>query len=183
VGEDSAPRVRLELVLASFDERPFASTIQQCEERGVRFETMASLGDTASARRSLYELNRACSADIPGRGPFFTYEEYLADRIDHARYCAAGTMVALEGDAWIGMAGLSDWRSRGFMFNEMTGVRADRRGRGIALALKVLGIRFARTTGARRLYTFHDARNVAAIALNRRLGYVDSDFGDELFAR
>jgi RimJ/RimL family protein N-acetyltransferase len=182
VGSGSARRVRLELDLASFDEQPFASTIRRCEDVGVRFETMASLGDTASARRSLYELNRACSADIPRRGPFFTYEEYLATRIDRASYCAPGTFVALEGDAWIGMAALSDWRSRGFMFNEMTGVRADRRGRGIALALKVLGIRFACTTGARWLYTFHDARNVAAIALNRRLAYVDSDFGDELFA-
>jgi GNAT superfamily N-acetyltransferase len=69
------------------------------------------------------------------------------------------------------------------MFNEMTGVRASHRRRGIATAMKVLGIRFARSAGARWLYTVHDVRNSDAIELNRRLGYVQTDFDPSLSIR
>jgi RimJ/RimL family protein N-acetyltransferase len=106
------------------------------------------------------------------------FEEYLRTRIAVPSYSPAGTVIALDGEEWVGMAAISDWRSRGFMFNEMTGVRAEHRGRGIAVAMKALAIRFARSTDARWLYTFHDARNLAAIGLNRRLGYVDADFDE-----
>jgi hypothetical protein len=34
---------------------------------------MAGIGDTAGSRR---ELNKACSADIPGRGEFYTFDDY-----------------------------------------------------------------------------------------------------------
>jgi hypothetical protein len=37
--------------------------------------TLAVLGDTSANRHRIYQLNKACSADIPGRGEFFSYEE------------------------------------------------------------------------------------------------------------
>ena len=43
---------------------------------------MADLGDTAGCRRALYELNKTCSADIPERGEFYTFHEYIDDRIE-----------------------------------------------------------------------------------------------------
>ncbi len=175
--------VRLQLDLASFDETPFAGCVERCERAGIELSSMAALGDGEESRRRLYELNRECSADIPGRGPFFTFEEYVAARIARAAYLPGGTIVAREGEDWVGMAMVSDWRERGFLFNEMTGVRASHRRRGIALALKLVAIRFARSTGVRWLYTFHDPRSVEAIALNRRLGYVDAEWDESLLPR
>ena len=174
----------MKLDLVAFDEAPFAAYLERCARDGVRFETMASLGDAGEERRRLYELNRTCSSDIPGRGPFFSFEEYVTARLAVPTYAPAGTVVALARDEWIGLAAVSDWRAKGFAFNEMTGVRADHRGRGVAIAMKLLGIRFARSTGVRWLYTFHAAENAAAIAMNRRLGYVDADFDEAtLFER
>ncbi|MFC7280176.1 GNAT family N-acetyltransferase [Paractinoplanes rhizophilus] len=55
----------------------------------------------------------------------------------------------------------------------MTGVLTSHRGRGLSLALKLLAIRFVRSSGYRRLVTYHHPRNASAIAMNRRLGFVD----------
>ncbi|MDX6294610.1 MAG: hypothetical protein QOH50_3685 [Kribbellaceae bacterium] len=64
--------------------------------------------------------------------------------------------------------------AEGYAFSEMTGVLAGYRGRGISLALKVLAIDFARRSGQRWLRTFHHPANGSAIAMNRRLGFVDA---------
>ena len=177
---DDVGLVKLKLDLGSFDERPFRRYVESCEQEGIEFATIESLGDTEIERRKLYELNRECSRDIPGRGAFYSYDEYVKTRFAVASYSPAGTVVALDEREWIGMSAISDWRLKGFMFNEMTGVRESHRGRGIATAMKVLGIRFAGSTGARWLYTIHGALNPGAIRMNRRLGYVDADWEDSL---
>jgi RimJ/RimL family protein N-acetyltransferase len=73
------------------------------------------------------------------------------------------------------MSAASDHRDLGYFFNEMTGVVRSHRGRGIALAMKVLVIERVHTLGVPAIYTVHHAANTAPIALNRKLGYVDTD--------
>ncbi|MEV8532446.1 GNAT family N-acetyltransferase [Streptomyces sp. NPDC051211] len=163
--------VRLALDLEAFDESPFLPRLRSCREAGVELTTMAAVGDTPEHRRALYELNKACSADIPGRGAFHTFDEYLAQRIETPVYDPRGVVLARDGDAWIGMAATTI-RPEGFAFSEMTGVRAGYRGRGISLAMKLLAIGFARSGGVPVLRAFHHPGNTVAIAMNRRLGFV-----------
>jgi len=134
---------------------------------------MAELGDTAAKRRALYGLNKTCSHDIPDRGEFYTFEEYLADRINTATYDPQGVVLAIDKNRWVGMATTSLHHAEGFAFSEMTGVLPDYRGRGLSLALKLRAIGFARRSGMRWLRTFHHPGNASAIAMNRRLGFVD----------
>lgn len=61
----------------------------------------------------------------------------------------------------------------GIRVSEMTGVLRTHRGRGVSLALKVMAIRFAGSSGMPLLRTFHPPDNAFAIAMNRRLGFVD----------
>ena len=58
------------------------------------------------------------------------------------------------------------------MFNAFTGVRREYRGRGIALALKLLAIDFCCRSGAGRVRTNNDSKNAPMLAINRRLGYL-----------
>lgn len=168
--------VKLELDVRAFDAALFAPVVERCRASGLRFSTLAALGDSTEHRRALYDLNKECSADIPGRGSFHTFEEYLRERIETPSFDAAGVVLALDGSAWIGMAATSDWRQRGYVFNEMTGVLTSYRGAGVALAMKVLGVDFARSCGVGTIRTVHRAGNQRAIAMNRRLGYVDTDW-------
>lgn len=167
--------VRLQLDLDKFDETQFVAHLRQCQQSGIKFTTMANLGDTAECRRALYELNKTCSADIPERGEFYTFEEYLAERIETRNYEPSGVVLAVSDGAWVGMATTSLREAEGYAFSEMTGVLATHRGQGISLAMKLLAIRFARSSGYHWLRTFHHPRNANAIGMNRRLGFVDED--------
>ncbi len=53
----------------------------------------------------------------------------------------------------------------------MTGVVASYRGRKIALALKLLAIRYAWSHGAKTIRTHNDSLNAPMLAINRKLGY------------
>jgi len=71
----------------------------------------------------------------------------------------------------VGMAATS--LHDGFAFSEMTGVIRSHRGRGLSLVLKVQAIAFAFSSGQCVIRTQHHPENVSAIAMNRRLGFVD----------
>lgn len=164
--------VRLKLDLDVFDDARFEPYLRCCQQAGVVFTTMAAVGDTTEHRRALYELNKTCSADIPGRGAFYAFDEYLAQRIETPIYDPRGVVLAVDGGSWIGMAATTI-RPEGYAFSEMTGVLAGYRGRGTSLAMKLQAIEYARSSGVRWLRTLHHPGNTAAIGMNRRLGFVD----------
>ncbi|MFE7813220.1 GNAT family N-acetyltransferase [Streptomyces sp. NPDC057433] len=168
----TVPWVKLELDVAAFDAPHFETYVTRCREDGIRLTTLAELGDTPEHRRRLYALNKECSADIPGRGEFYSFDEYAERRFEAAGYDPRGIVIALDGDEWIGMAATSV--REGFLFNEMTGVRAGYRGRGISIAMKTFGMAFVRESGTSTVRTFHHPANADAIAMNRRMGYVDA---------
>ncbi|WP_416978715.1 GNAT family N-acetyltransferase [Streptomyces sp. T028] len=166
--------VRLELDVTAFDAARFEPYVRRCRDAGLHLTTLAELGDTPRHRRALYDLNKECSADIPERGEFHTYDEYVSRRLEVPSFDPHGVVLALDGDTWCGLAASSDHRARGFVVNEMTGVRAGHRGRGLSIAMKILGIGFAVRCGVPRVRTVHHPANHAAIEMNRRLGYVDA---------
>lgn len=169
------PIVKLKLNLELFDENAFTSALALAQSNGISFSTMQDLGDTERNRRKLYELNKICSADIPERGEFFSYEEFCKRRYGRS-YDPAGAIVAQYDSEWVGLTVTSNWSRKGFVFNEMTGVLRNYRRKGIAIGMKILGIRFAKSTGAKTIYTSHHPENFQAIGLNRRLGFVDTDW-------
>lgn len=164
--------MRLELNLHTFVETAFLPYLCRAEQAAVHFTTMAELGDTVTARRQLYLLNMACSADIPCRGRFETFTEYLDQRIEVDTYDPHGVILAVHGHQWVGMASTSLRPS--FGVSEMTGVLASWRGHGLSVAMSVLAIRYIRSHGRKVLRSAHHPANLAAIEMNRRLGFTDS---------
>lgn len=169
--------VGLELDLATFDETPYLPYLDRARDAGIRLTTYACLGDREMHRRMLFVLNRACSADIPDPGAFLTLEEYVEQRIEAPTIDHEGIVVALDdrrpAGEWVGFSTTSI-RPEGYAFTEMTGVQRSHRGRGLSLAIKLEAIRFARARRVPVMRTVHHPRNTDAIAMNRRLGYVDA---------
>ena len=162
---------RSTLDLQRFDATPFQSAINDARTQGIAFTTLAALGDTTTTRRRVYELNKVTAADIPGRGPFFSFEEYEQHRFGHAGYCAEGVILAIDDVQWVGLTQLSIHPENHFAFNEMTGVIREYRGKHIAQALKLLAISYAQAQQMPMLRTFNDSANMAIIAMNRKFGY------------
>jgi hypothetical protein len=167
--------VRLELDTSTFDASRFSIAIDSVGRGGLRLTTLDHLGNTPANQRRMYELNATCSADIPDRGAFYSWEEYLARRVAVEAFDPRGVVLALDGRDWIGMAATSDHHEGGYVFNEMTGVLRTHRRRGVALAMKVFGMSFAGMVGARWVRTIHHPENMAMIRLNLALGYRNAE--------
>ena len=160
------------LDLRTFHPEPFFGIVEQVEATGIRFFSLADLGNTLEAQRKLYEINRLYALDIPGREDDFSpFEQFQKDVFAASWYRAEGQIVAADGDRWIGMTAAGYFPTTNHMYNMMTGVEPAYRRRKIALALKLLVIEYARTYGAGYLRTNNDSQNAPMLAVNRKLGY------------
>lgn len=161
------------LDLSDFDETPFAAKVASAEAGGARFVSLADLGDTDEARHKLHALNEEAAMDVPGsdRTPR-PYEVFAKQIFDASWFRAEGQIVALDGEAWVGLGAVGIFPETHSAYNMFTGVLPAYRGRGIAQALKLLGIRFARRAGVTSIRTNNDSENAPMLAINRKLGYV-----------
>lgn len=160
------------LDLASFDEGRFAGVLETVQAPGIRLFTLADAGETEEAKRRLYEVNRRVAIDIPGSdGVFLPFEEFQKQVFEASWYRPDGQILAAAGDTYVGLAAVGHFRDTNSMNNMITGVLPEYRGRTIALALKLLAIRFARAAGAAYLRTNNDSQNAPILAINRKLGY------------
>jgi mycothiol synthase len=138
---------------------------------GVEIVTWAEQPELAPG---LYAV--ACEAypDVPGDEgtPMDSYEEWLRKDMEGAGDRPDATFVALVDGEVAGYAKLSlsssDSRTA---YHDMTGVRRDFRGRGIAAALKRTQIAWAKQAGYERLQTANEVRNEPIRRLNERHGY------------
>lgn len=89
---------------------------------GVTLTSLQELGDSNEHRHLVYELNKTCSADIPERGEFFTFEEYAPLRFEAAGTRLDGLVLAFDQDRAVGLCQLTCPPDRPWAFIEMTGV-------------------------------------------------------------
>lgn len=147
---------------------------------GVRLSSLHRWGDSATHRRSIYDLNKTCSADIPDRGTFFTFEEYQPLRFDAPSVRSDGIILAFDNQHddqhLVGLCQLTCSPGRQWAFIEMTGVLPAYRRRGIASAMKRRALAAAANWGCLEVRTFHHPQNAAIIAANRALGFCDAEF-------
>jgi ribosomal protein S18 acetylase RimI-like enzyme len=160
------------LDLTAFDEAPYGSLLATQDAAGIRFFTMADVGDSPAARHKLYELNANTGLDIPGAdGSYMPFDEFERWVCGARWYNPAGQLLAADGDRWIGLCAVQLLPKAQGAHNLMTGVLEPYRGRKIALALKLLAIRYAREHGARYIRTDNDSLNAPMLAINQKLGY------------
>ncbi len=168
--------VKLELLPGAFNASLFEGVVEAVKESGIVLTTLAQLGNTVTQQRHMFELNRVCAADIPERGEFHTWDQYVERRIEVPSFDPEGVVVALDDHRWVGMSATSYRGGNSYAFGDMTGVLRSHRGHQLALAMKVRGMAWATADGTRTVRTVHHPANAPIIALNRRLGYTDASW-------
>jgi mycothiol synthase len=130
---------------------------------------LTTLEERPDLLEDVYRLSCETHSDLPGRedadlGPLEVWRGW-----HHDPHPKDAFMLALEGDRLVGFGVLKV--EDGVGEHLMTAVARDRRGRGIAEAIKVAHIRWAKAHGLRSLQTANEVRIPAIRRLNERYGF------------
>lgn len=161
--------------LAAFDESRFAGLVEAVQAGGIRFLSLADVDMDPGYFRQLYEVNyRAVLDDPASTGNWVSFEEFDRTLRAASWFDPRGQIMALDATtgAVVGLAAVGYTASANRAVNMITGVERAYRGRKIALALKLLAIRYANEKGASCIVTDNDSQNAPMLAINRKLGYV-----------
>jgi GNAT superfamily N-acetyltransferase len=121
-----------------------------------------------------YEMSNECAQDIPTPDGVssISFERFLDLTVASPTTDLKSFQLAKHGDKYVGMSHLVISEKDPVMYQALTGILRDYRRKGIALALKLQGIRYAITKGFQYVRTNNDTVNVGMLAINRDLGFV-----------
>jgi len=170
-----------DLDVASFDLERWRAVEDRARARGISIVTLAELAADVHRDRRLYDLEVETDSDIPSpdsireslwprdENRFQRYADLVLNDPDRSPWTY---LVAVKDGEYIGLSyGDEDRENRVFDI-DMTGVRQAYRGMGVATALKVRGVAWAREHRYATIRTWNDTANVAILALNEKLGFV-----------
>jgi GNAT superfamily N-acetyltransferase len=134
------------------------------------------LAPLVNVRDRIDDLFAICAAgeiDMPGDEPEtnFRLEDWKQDDFAPAALSEEGSFVALAAERPVALALLAVDPARRLGYNRMTATLPEYRRRGLGLAVKLAGARWAAANGVERLLTENDATNVGMLAINERMGY------------
>lgn len=140
---------------------------------GIRITTLEDLGtDDEDVMRAVCRMEGVTERGIPGseeyRPPIF--EEWREEQLHGPGKSPRWFWVASDGERPVGLSRLR-LRGERMAMNAYTGVDPEYRGRGIARALKLRTIEWARANGIERIYTGNEVTNRPILAINISLGY------------
>jgi len=164
--------------VAPFDPAPFAPDAARVAEGGVVIKTFAELEDqegAENARRKLHRLTMELNQDVPQPDARTEIEyDVWAKRFDDPNWRADAAFVAVDAQTgeWSGFSNLTTSQADNDLHTGLTGVRRAWRRKGIALALKLRAIEYARAVGADNIRTGNETGNIGMLAINERLGFV-----------
>lgn len=163
------------LDVMSFDPAPFAGAEERALAAGITITTMAELqARDPEHRRKLYALDVEATKDEPHPEPPTTPSPEVYDSwvFDDPSYLPEGNFVALDGERYVGMSTLRTApASPDELYVGFTGVLREYRGKGIAMALKLRTLAFARERGTRTIKTWNSTLNRPMLRINEALGF------------
>jgi len=162
------------LVLETFDPKPHAGWEESLAKQGITVSTLSDLRKTSGWERPLYDLVIGVQIDMPVHDAYtpFSFEFFMDVVMQLPKMYPDGYFIARDGDRLIGLSILErDLDKPEQLSTDDTGVLSEYRRRGIATALKLQGIGFARQRGFKLIRTFNDVTNRDMLAINERLGF------------
>jgi GNAT superfamily N-acetyltransferase len=163
------------LDVSSVDLERFREYSENVHRQGITITNLAEARtEGQESLKKLHELVQIISADMPSPAVFTptSYEQWEAFELKNPNLLPDGYMIAKDGSKYVGLSTV--WRidkdPRGLVQGN-TGVRREYRGKGIAVALKLRVIDFARRNGYVKVKTWNASDNASMLAVNTKLGF------------
>jgi len=162
------------LELATFRPERFEGGLERTAAAGVTIKLLADLPGDTSTQRALYEVETALLGDVPFSEPLtiWPFAVWQARFWGHPGWRPEGFFLAFDGPELVGLSELRGGSRPGWLATRLTGVRRSYRRRGIALALKLSAVQYAKAAGVAVISTQNHTYNCAMLAINERLGFV-----------
>jgi len=165
------------LFVKGFDFARFGTADERVAKQSIRITTLADeVQRDPAALQKAFELNEDCRMDIPSVDPptRHTLEEFRRDDIDAPNALLDAFFIAIDRDGrYLGVSNM--FRSLDdptFLWQGITGVRREARGKGIAMALKLRTVGYAIDRGIEHVKTWNDVHNKAMLSINEAMGFV-----------
>jgi mycothiol synthase len=156
----------------------FAEYLRKAADLGIVLTTLQEeLRTNPDCLPAVYEmhaiLDMGAPRDDPGLPTPPTYAAYRRSSIDSPMTLLDGYFLAKFGEVYVGESVLkrSD-ADRTWLHQELTGVIPECRGLGIATALKLRTVEYAKAHGHRVVQTWNSSKNGPMLAINGKLGFV-----------
>ncbi len=161
------------LDVAAFEFAPYVDVDRNIRAQGIEIKTFAELSSDPERDHKLYELDDVLSADVPHPEPRtgWSYEFFEQNVLQNPNLLPDGFFVALHEGRYVGMSNLWKSQASADLYTGLTGVRRDYRRKGIALALKLRAIAYARSQGSQTVKTWNESNNRPMLSINERLGF------------
>lgn len=158
-----------QLDLTQFDETQYEPIFSELETSGIRFTTLADFSKEEASNYRYWDLWWELVKDVPGMEDKPRPENNRMISLSKD-FDKNGFILATQGDEWVALSMIVK-ESDDFYYNSMTGVIREYRGKGLALAIKVKAIEYAKNNKAKYVRTHNDSKNTPMITINKKLGY------------
>lgn len=163
------------LDVASFDPSPFASAAKRVGDAGIRITTLAEeLKTDPDAVRKAWRLHEEARLDVPSLDPHTPspYERFEAEVLRAPYALPEAHFLAVRDGRYVAESTMGkEGTDPGVIYQHLTGVLRDERGKGIAMALKLKTIDYAKTAGLREIRTWNASLNRPMLSINEALGF------------
>lgn len=163
------------LQLHGFDFAKFQGYPGKMSKQGITISTLReSSHEDPQCYRKLYELLMTVAADMPAPDTFtpLAFEDFKKHVVLNPDCLQDGYLIARDGERYVGLSNVfKGEKERDTLFQQDTGVLREYRRRGIAMALKLEVVKFAKDYGASLIKTWNDSTNTGMLAVNQKLGF------------
>ena len=178
-----------------FDFSAFATAEPRVREQGLVVTTLGAelerVGGAGTAAgdamlRALYALDCECTEDEPSFEPLTMppYEKWRSDKLEAPNFLPEASFLMKDGDRYVGLSELfKSLVLPRVLQQQFTAVARSHRGRGVAMALKISGVRYAKARGYTEIRTGNNTRNRPMLRINEAMGFVKQPVEIELAKR
>lgn len=161
------------LDVAVFDFAPFAAAAERVRAQNIAITTLAAQVTDPDRDQKLYELDWAVVQDMPAPDTLTkpAFDVWRKRILDNPNLLPDAWFLALDAAGnYIGESTL--WKTHSADLDTgATGVVRAHRKKGIALALKLRAIAYAKAVGCPTIKTWNEVNNQAMLGINETLGF------------
>jgi mycothiol synthase len=174
-------QVELHLDVAGFDPNILQGTADKVMASGITIRTCADLIGDPERDRKIYELHCRTCDDMPFRNPFIhlSFEDFTKKYLqeDSPNALPDAWFIAIDNSdsangTYIGLATLTKPSEGDYLYTQTVGVLSPYRGQGIASALKLRTVLYAKEKNVQKIVTTNAQTNRAMLAINEKMGFV-----------